>query len=117
MTTLKVPGSVVLCEFSVCSSAVEKDRERTWAMGRGGDAGNWADGCLGLSFTWSSSGSRGASVRVGVREPYKLCSQSLLDERALESSVALSGGVCGGKTNGSGDGRVRWCPGRTTGLR
>jgi hypothetical protein len=116
MITLKVPGSV-LCEFMVCSSTVEKDRERTWVMGRGGET-EWVGTCFGSSPLAFRCSGRAFSARVGVREPYRLCSQSLLDERCgLGSSVALSGGVCGGKTKGSGTGRFRWFAARTTGLQ
>ena len=52
-----------------------------------------------------------------MREPEKLSLQPLfVGRRALSSTIALSGGVAGGKTKVSGDGRVRWLPERTTGL-
>jgi hypothetical protein len=46
-----------------------------------------------------------------------LCSHSLLVGRVCVSRVALSGGVCGGKTKGSGWLRLRVLPWRTAGLR
>jgi hypothetical protein len=51
-------------------------------------------------------GSGGVDSERGVLEPYRLWSHSLLGGRCL-SCVALSGGVCGGKTNGSGWERPR----------
>jgi hypothetical protein len=65
-------------------------------------------------FTSGSGG--GVGSERGVLEPYRLCAHSLLVGRSL-SRVALSGGVWGGKTNGSGWGWPRWLPVRTTGLQ
>jgi hypothetical protein len=115
ITTLKVPGSV-LAEVTVCASTVEKEREREWATGRGGEV-KCAGRCSlkSSSAVTSGSGGEAGSVRVGVLELYRLCPQSL--PSAFGSSVALSGGVWGGKTKGSGDGRFRWFPARTTGLQ
>ena len=104
ITTLNVPGSVLR---EVCSSAVEKDRDRMWAIG--------FDGVHVSSsvITFRVSGEGGS----GVREPEKLSLQPLfVGRRAFSSTIALSGGVAGGKTKVSGDRRVRWLPERTTGL-
>jgi hypothetical protein len=91
ITTLKVPGSV-LAEVTVCASTVEKEREREWVIGRGGEV-KCAGRCSVNSSSVFTSGSGGeaSSVRVRVLELYWLCSQSLLN--VLRSSVALSGGV------------------------
>jgi hypothetical protein len=116
MTTLKVPGSVV-AEVTVWSSTVENECERAWAIGRALEVCSAC--CLASYSVIRSSGSGGVGSERGVLEPYRLCSHSLLKGRSFESSVALSGGVvgpAGGKTNGSGCGRLRWFPGRTTGL-
>lgn len=61
-------------------------------------------------ITFRVSGEGGS----GVRESEKL--SLLAGRRVFSSTIALSGGVAGGKTKVSGDGRVRWLPGRTTGL-
>ena len=115
ITTLNVPGSL-LSDVTVCSSAVENECERTCAIGRASPVISAGCCCVNaLSALTSSSG--GVGSERGVLEPYKLCSQSLLVGRSFESGVALSGGVWGGKTNGSGWGRVRWFPARTIGLR
>lgn len=118
ITTLKVPGST-LCELTVCSSAVEKERERAWwADGEGGGGESRKAGREGLVawsvFTSVGSGSRANLGRVGVPASKTVFSQSSLVGRGVESRVALSGGVWG-KT-GSGGGRGRWWAGRTEGL-
>jgi len=117
MTTLKVPGSL-LRDVTVCSSRVEKECDRTWASGRAPvDSGG---GCCVVveasSGPTEGSGGGGVGSERGVLAPYRLCSHSLLVGRRYVSWVALSGGVCGGKTKGSGWGRERWLPGRLTGL-
>jgi hypothetical protein len=62
-------------------------------------------------ITFRVSGEGGS----GVRESEKLSLQPLFaGRRAFSSTIALSGGVAGGKKKVSGDGRVRWL--RTTGL-
>lgn len=116
MTTLNVPGSVV-AEVTVWPSTVEKEYERAWAVGRA--VGVCSACCLASYSAIRSSGSGGVGSERGVLEPYRLCSHSLLVGRSSESGVALSGGVvgpAGGKTKGSGCRKLRWFPGRTTGL-
>jgi hypothetical protein len=117
ITTLKVPGSLVT-DVTVCSSAVEKECERAWGMGRAPEVSSAGGCCAEALSALSPAGSGGGGVgsERGVLAPYRLCSHSLLVGRRCESRVALSGGVCGGKTKGSGWARERWLPGRTAGL-
>jgi hypothetical protein len=117
MTTLKVPGSL-LSDVTVCSSTVLNECERTCARARAPELGS-AGGCCGEASSAPRIGSGGGGVgsERGVLEPYRLCSHSLLVGRRCESRVALSGGVWGGKTKGSGCGWWRVLPARTTGLR
>jgi hypothetical protein len=69
ITTLNVPGSV-LCEVTVCSSAVDSERERRCGDGRGGES-KWAGrDCLRASSALTSDGSAGGEcVTRGVRDP------------------------------------------------
>jgi hypothetical protein len=92
MTTLNVPGSV-LCEVAIVwASTVEKERERVWAVCRRGESWKGADGCsLAASSLPRSRGSFECAVRPSV---------SLLAP-GRGSRVALSGGVCAGKTKAS----------------
>lgn len=97
MTTLKVPGSW-LSVVAVWSSTVENECERTCAS-RPVVGSAW--GCCWKALPSFRSGSGGVGSEWGVLEPYRLCSHSLLVGRSL-SRVALSGGVWGEKTKGSG---------------
>jgi hypothetical protein len=107
----------MLADVTVWSSTVENECDRTCAIGRAPVVGS-AGGCWVEASSAPTAGSGGGGVgsERGVLAPYRLCSHSLLAGRRYESRVALSGGVWGGKTKGSGCTRLRWFPGRMAGL-